>query len=186
MSGMKTIGQDLGNRMAEVIRLENPPSVFLSRETYLLWQQGWEVEARLSEDGLFAFPNWATLKKRWIWRITEEWDLHSFPQLDEKEIEFIFARDWFDGPLAGTARFRGNICWYDYNNDDAEGRHFYYRLYPLTDEQIKDIDDHRNMPAGADELLHWTGPDLFNVIPIGWFFDGSNSDFYGIKVSYNK
>lgn len=169
---MKCIGIELGDHCADRLSLEKPQTG--SHEVVELFDRLWEVKARLSSDGLSAFPDWKTLCKRKVWRDYNEIDLSRCTQLNESEIELLWEHEEWDGPLSGTAKYHNQICWFDYNNDDAEGRHFFYKLYPLTAQQIDEIETNKSDP-------HWMGP-IFNIPPIGWFMDGKNQDFYAVQL----
>jgi hypothetical protein len=115
-----------------------------------------------------------------------------YPQLDEMQIKLVDDFDWWDGPLSGVAEYGGRLCWFDYagacDKCDGpfesvcdcpdEGRHYFYLLFPLTDEQI--AESKAKMTDGYDET--YRGPDLHDVPPLGWFTDGRNQKFYAVQV----
>jgi hypothetical protein len=115
------------------------------------------------------------------------------PQLDSARIKLLFAMNWFDGPLSGLAEYEGRRVWFDFHHMDEEGLHFYYTLFPLTPEQNAAAVLWRRTHGryvhgrwvGRDEArfdVNYRGPVLEGVEPLGWFMDGPNRDFYGIKV----
>jgi hypothetical protein len=120
-------------------------------------------------------------------------DLIALPQLDEREVQFLWSVEWWDGPLNGLAEYQGKKCWFNFHHEDESGSHYHYVLYELSGLEEQQAEDwYRSRGrwdgkqwAGRDESKHdasWTGPTL-SVIPVlGWFRDGANTDFYGIKV----
>ncbi len=134
-----------------------------------------------------------------MWREEDKSNLDDLPQLNEAEIRFLWSFDWFDGPLHGLAEYRGRKVWFDFHHMDDEGTDYFYVLYPLTDRQIEEAEVWKQTRGqyesntqtgegkwvGRDESRHnadWNGPLVEGVPPLGWFMDGSNQDFYGIKI----
>src|SRR5262245_36178639 len=122
-------------------------------------------------------------------------NLGTLPQLDEREVQFLWSMDWYDGPLTGLADYHRKKCWIIYHSDDESERHFQYVLYELPEAEAREAEDwYRTRGSwdgkrwvGRDESIHdasWTGPTLSASRALGWFRDGANADFYGIKVSY--
>ncbi|MBB5034531.1 MULTISPECIES: hypothetical protein [Prosthecobacter] len=125
--------------------------------------------------------------------------LDMLSRLDETRVHFLWHFDWWDGPLHGLAEYDGQKAWFVFHDMDELGRHYYYRLYLLTDAQAAEAelwyatrgtyDAATQRWLGRDEVRHdssWVGPDVSARQPIGWFADGSNSDFYGIQVIRNS
>ena len=141
------------------------------------------------------------------WRDLDETDLSTLRQLDEKQIKLLYHLSWWDGPLTGVVEYQGREAWFQFAGEDAKGEHYRHVLYPLTDEHLDKLDqwcDKRtawateHMPwegeeehqaakeAWAQAGLDWTGPDLTEVQPIGWFMDGANQSFYAIDVQHGQ
>jgi hypothetical protein len=131
------------------------------------------------------------------WRARDESSLEGIPQVDEREITLLWSFERWDGPLNGIAEYRGRRIWFDFHHEDDEARHYYYVIYELTAEQLREAELWRDTQGswdndlkqwiGRDAAKHdpeWLGPTFSNVRPIGWFWDGSNPKFYGIEVHY--
>lgn len=122
--------------------------------------------------------------------------LDGLPQLDEARIRLVWHVDWWDGPLHGLAEYDGRKAWFAFHDMDEPGRHYFYRLFLLTNAQVAEAqlwhetrgtyDVPTQSWRGRDETRHnvaWSSPDLSTQQPLGWFTDGSNSEFYGIRVT---
>src|SRR2546426_2432789 len=131
----------------------------------------------------------------------DETDIASFPQLDEREMQLLWSVAWWDGPLSGLLEYRGQKCWFHFHHEDETdcGRggcsHYHYILYAVTQDQILEAetwlnslgrwDSEMGKYLARDEAVHdesWNCPDRSVAKPIGWFKDGLNANFYGIKV----
>jgi hypothetical protein len=97
--------------------------------------------------------------------------------------------------LDGLAEYDGQKAWFAFRDMDESGRHYLYQLYDLSDMQVAEAelwhatrgtyDAATQSWHGRDEARHnvaWEGPDVSARQPLGWFVDGSNTDFYGIQV----
>jgi hypothetical protein len=82
----------------------------------------------------------------------------------------------------------GKTYWFDFMGDcprcdeiscncEDSGRHYFFVVKPLTSEQLEEAMSH--IKSGRNEYL---GPNLNEVMPIGWFTDGCNQNFYAIVV----
>lgn len=124
--------------------------------------------------------------------------LEELPRLDESRIRLLWHVDWWDGPLHGLAEYDGKKAWFAFHDMDEPGRHYFYRLYTLTEAQVAEAelwhatrgtyDATTQRWLGRDEARHnvdWVSPDVSTQQPLGWFMDGSNSDFYGIQITRN-
>jgi 3-isopropylmalate/(R)-2-methylmalate dehydratase small subunit len=132
------------------------------------------------------------------WRPIDERDLSNVPRLDETAIRLIWSMEWWDGPLNGIVQYNGELCWFNLHHEDEEATHYNYVLLPLTAAELKEVRrfwwskgrHHTSDCFEPEELTDvpedWIGPDLRNAKAIGWFMDGYNQDFYGIKVDYKK
>ncbi len=109
------------------------------------------------------------------------------PQLDEFKIRLIEDLEWYDGPMSGLMTYEDQFYWFDLSgfcgrcegfgcDCEDSGRHYYYVVRPLTDDQLQEAQ------ARIKEDGEYSGPDLSEVSPIGWFMDGCNQNFYGIVV----
>src|SRR5947207_1895599 len=112
-----------------------------------------------------------------MWREPDKTDLTQIPQLDETKIKFLWWLHFWDGALDGMVEYGGLKVWFDFHHQDYEGAYCYV-LYPLNNEQIKEAE----LWHGAEVKDDWNGPSFENTIPLGWFVDGRNDDFYGIKL----
>ena len=113
-----------------------------------------------------------------MWREADQTDLTHIPQLVETEIKYLWRLYFWDGPLNGMAQYGARKAWFDFHHMDEEGTHYYYVLYVLTNEQIEQAE----LWHHAEEKYEWNGPRFPNTKPLGWFIDGHNGDFYGIKI----
>lgn len=109
-------------------------------------------------------------------------------QFDESKIKILKSIDWYDGPLTGFIEYEGTVYWFDFAGDcphcneigcdhEGGGRHYFYRVFPLTEEQLAERE------ANNEEYL---GPDMTGIDSIAWFTDGCNQNFYAINVCFNK
>lgn len=120
-------------------------------------------------------------------------------QIDGRDVRLICWLDWYDGPVSGLARWRGEVVWFAIDSDaDAEPRQ--YRLYALDPQQIGEAKTWfeekldwfetrapiiqqicAEMPDKADRekeiaardlaLRDWKGPQL-SAPPVAYFDDG--------------
>ena len=129
----------------------------------------------------------------------DESDLSQLPRLDETEIHLLWYVDWWDGPLTGMVEYRGAKCWLRLHHEDESevagggSSHYHYVLYRLTQDQVEEAETWHSSRGewngetwvGRDESAHddgWEAPDLSANVPLGWFTEGRNQDFYQIKV----
>jgi len=134
-------------------------------------------------------------------------DLLKYPHLDERKVELRWSKDWWDGPINGSASYRGRRYWFEFYCDDGEGIQYYYLVHPLSDEQADFADawadenarlgdewrplgndpTRRNSEAAKSLGEKWKAheavlPDYTVQQPIGWFGSGGNAAFYAIQV----
>jgi hypothetical protein len=118
-----------------------------------------------------------------MWRTEDEIDITKLPQLNEREVHFLWRLQYQDGPLNGLAEYQGEKVWFDFHHMDDEGLHYFYVLYRLDLERLNEVltwkQDEERYSSG------WLGPRLEGAEPIGWFTDGQNPDYYAIKVHYD-
>jgi hypothetical protein len=145
-------------------------------------------------------------------RVEERFGLTDYPRLDETEITLLHHLDWWDGPLNGVIAYRGDVFWFDfyhfdrdtspYASLDPEDRHYFYLAFPLAPQEndecerrFTELEDLRRRylaarekeqqkATGAEPGWRWTGPDLGDRTPIGWFTDGANGAFYPIEITH--
>jgi len=135
----------------------------------------------------------------------DESDISCLPQINERELRILWHVDWWDGALTGLLEYRGQKCWFHFHHEDEtrceQGgtSHYHYVLYALTPQQITDAetwyrsrghwDPKTQAWVGRDQSLHnesWNCPDLSLSMRIGWFKDGRNPEFYGIRVNKDE
>lgn len=132
-------------------------------------------------------------------------DLLKYPCFDEKEVVYLWRKDWWDGPLNGTVFYRECRYWFDLYCEN--GRDYYYLVFPLSREEGEVADAWHNeleslakswsalyedpttrrsaaIEAIADRIdaHHRRLPDFSTRSPVAWFVSGSNSSFYPIEV----
>jgi hypothetical protein len=145
-------------------------------------------------------------------RVWERFGLTDYPRLNEKEITLLHYLDWWDGPQNGAVAYHSGVFWFDYYHFerdtspyaylDPEDRHYFYLIFPLTPEEYQEcerrfaeLEDLRRRflaagtteqkkVVGAESGWRWTGPDLGDRKPLGWFTDGANSAFYPIEIQH--
>ena len=92
--------------------------------------------------------------------------------------------------------YRGKRAWFDYHSDTEDDQHLRYVLYPMTQEQVATAEIWRSTRGRWDAATKqwidrdlerhdesWLGPDFTEVNPLGWFIDGMNREFYGVRPS---
>ncbi|BCU75373.1 hypothetical protein [Luteolibacter sp. LG18] len=57
-------------------------------------------------------------------------------EVDPGEVKWYFISDYYDGPIAGLAVFRGRILWFSCFEEDI-AQHTLYVLQELSDEELE-------------------------------------------------
>ena len=133
------------------------------------------------------------MKRGDLWRDLDQTDHSALPELDDSDVVLLWAMYRYDGPLNGMAEYRGRRVWFDFHHMDEDGVRYFYTLYPLTDAQVAEAEVwhktkgvyERGEWVGRDEHVHdakWNGPTFAGVTPLGWFKDGRNPQFSGIRI----
>ena len=132
--------------------------------------------------------------------------LTAFPKLDENKLHISWVKDWWDGPLNGLADYDDKFCWFEFHSMDEGGVQYFYLLYRLSPEQLKNVESwhiinekwrlqwnefHARQfftPAARKFANDWklNVPELIHPtesVPIGWFCSGGNPSLYGVQVT---
>ena len=133
------------------------------------------------------------------WRKSDQTELSQMAQLDETQVAFVWAMDWWDGPLNGLAIYQNRFCWFDFHSMDEAGLNYFYVLYWLSEAQVQEaqawhdakgwVDFQSGQLVGRDSAKfnpYYEGPQVEATNCQGWFWSGSNPKFYAIEVEPNE
>ena len=74
-------------------------------------------------------------------KVIDSRDLSDVPQIDRKDIKFIWYGNWWDGPIDGMLLYRNRKCWFDmFDKEESatwDNPSQRYLVIELTAEQIE-------------------------------------------------